>query len=916
MTYNSDNSDLEISGRERYSQNNPMGRRSVQNYDRSGDSSANTYQQQSQQPTPQRRTYDLSNEAEEEAGVVQPQPRRVDLSAEMDEEAPQQRTAAQPQRRERKPSAPVEKAPNIFHDKRWRIFVGIFLFALGGLMAIMLVSHVHNGFEDQSLAANNSVNGIVASGEPVSNAGGAVGAWLTNVIFTDALGLGSVALVVYFIYLGVYLLINKRIEFWSLTFKTLLVAISVSIILGFVTYTAPSTVQWGGIHGREATKYLLDIAGTLGPITVCILLTAALVCVYLNDIVRLAKQWRKINEYRRKVIQIDVFDSSKLHKKDSEKKKAVSKERTTPVAVAPTSAPEPASEASESHESESARDVAPVPKEQVRSMEDDGFNIDEQPQGGEETSQEDPGDVPMTVNSHKEEVETEEVAELGDISTEYDHRASLSRYRFPDITLLGEHPASNDIDMEELKRNKDRIVKTLGDYKITISSITATVGPTVTLYEIIPTEGTRISQITRLEDDISMSLAASGIRIIAPMPRKGTIGIEVPNAEPKTVWMRRMLESPKFKNSKMALPVALGATIEDEVFVADLAKMPHLLVAGATGQGKSVGLNVIITSLLYKKHPTELKLVLIDPKMVEFSFYEKLDKHYLAKMPGADDAIITSPEQALETLNSLCIEMDRRLALFKQGQAKNIEEYNARFTDRKLNPEDGHYYMPYIVVIIDEFYDLMMTGGKDIEAPVIRITQKARAAGIHMIIATQRPSTNVLTGVIKANCPARIAFKVMQMVDSRTIIDRPGANKLIGRGDMLYTTGGDPERLQCAFITTQEIEDIVDAVNNQVGIEPYYLPELLGNNDGDMGQGSLGGTIGKDPLFDEAARFIVSQSSASVSSLQRRYQIGYNRAGKIMDQMEAAGIVGAPSGSKPRSVLVDSVRLEMILENT
>jgi S-DNA-T family DNA segregation ATPase FtsK/SpoIIIE len=413
-----------------------------------------------------------------------------------------------------------------------------------------------------------------------------------------------------------------------------------------------------------------------------------------------------------------------------------------------------------------------------------------------------------------------------------------------------------------------------------------------------------------------MSLAASGIRIIAPMPRKGTIGIEVPNAEPKTVWMRRMLESPKFKNSKMALPVALGATIEDEVFVADLAKMPHLLVAGATGQGKSVGLNVIITSLLYKKHPTELKLVLIDPKMVEFSFYEKLDKHYLAKMPGADDAIITSPEQALETLNSLCIEMDRRLALFKQGQAKNIEEYNARFTDRKLNPEDGHYYMPYIVVIIDEFYDLMMTGGKDIEAPVIRITQKARAAGIHMIIATQRPSTNVLTGVIKANCPARIAFKVMQMVDSRTIIDRPGANKLIGRGDMLYTTGGDPERLQCAFITTQEIEDIVDAVNNQVGIEPYYLPELLGNNDGDMGQGSLGGTIGKDPLFDEAARFIVSQSSASVSSLQRRYQIGYNRAGKIMDQMEAAGIVGAPSGSKPRSVLVDSVRLEMILENT
>ena len=904
-----------------------MGRRQVGDSDLSDDSYSRGFHPSRRAHTENRDLSDDTMSSREEAE----QPRRVSLDLNNQAPKPETRqskaerqTPSQPRRApEKKPAEEKEpvKMPNIFADKRWRIFTGIFLFAIGGVMAIMLISHLRGGFEDQSLVENMSVNGVVESGEPVSNSGGALGAWIADVIFTKALGLGSIALVIYFLYLGVYLLLNRRIEFWSLTFKTLLASISISVILGFVTYSMPAYVQWGGIHGREVNKYLFDIAGPLGPISVSIVLFAALVCVYLNDLARLVKQWRKVNEFRRRHLPFDIFnrqvnndlytmddDDEPVAKKEKNKSKKTDEEVAAPE-------PEPVVAAAEDEQMPAA------PRQPVDL--DAGFDIDDKPAvpaapAAASQQEKKDGDVPLTVNGPKEEEESndEAIDENPGQSELYDHRASLSRYRFPDINLLGEHPSTSSIDMDELNRNKERIVKTLGDYKITISSITATVGPTVTLYEIIPTEGTRISQITRLEDDISMSLAASGIRIIAPLPGKGTIGIEVPNAEPKTVWMRRMLESPKFKNTKMALPVALGATIEDEVFVADLAKMPHLLVAGATGQGKSVGLNVIITSLLYKKHPTELKLVLIDPKMVEFSFYEKLDKHYLAKLQDADDAIITSPEQALETLNSLCVEMDRRLALFKQGQAKNIEEYNARFTERKLNPEDGHYYMPYIVVIIDEFYDLMMTGGKDIEAPVIRITQKARAAGIHMIIATQRPSTNVLTGVIKANCPARIAFKVMQMVDSRTIIDRPGANKLIGRGDMLYTTGGDPERLQCAFITTKEIEDIVDAVNNQVGIDPYYLPEPTTGGDGGGGVGSVGGTIGKDPLFEEAARYIVTQSTASTSSLQRRYQIGYNRAGKIMDQMEAAGIVGAASGSKPRSVLVDSVHLEMILENS
>ena len=496
----------------------------------------------------------------------------------------------------------------------------------------------------------------------------------------------------------------------------------------------------------------------------------------------------------------------------------------------------------------------------------------------------------------------------------FDPRAELSHYKFPSVEFL--RPSSNSgvsVDAQEMEENKQRITDTLNHYGIPISKIEATVGPTVTLYEIIPAEGVRIAKIKRLEDDIALSLAALGIRIIAPIPGKGTIGIEVPNKDPQVVSMRSIIESPTYTNSHMELPMAMGRTISNDVFMADLCKMPHLLVAGATGMGKSVGLNTIIASLLYKKHPSELKFVLIDPKMVEFSLYARLERHYLAKLPEEEDAIITDPLKVVATLNSLCVEMDNRYALLKDASMRNIKEYNDKFIHRHLNPEKGHRFLPYIVVIVDEFADLIMTAGKEVETPIARIAQKARAVGIHMILATQRPSTNVITGVIKANFPGRIAFRVFQMVDSRTIIDRPGANQLIGRGDMLFSNNGKLDRVQCAFIDTPEVSAICDSISEQVGFpSAYELPEYIAEG----GDGGKLATVGdRDPLFDECARLVVTTDTASTSSLQRRYSIGYNRAGKIMDQMEAAGIVGPSQGGKPRQVLVDSLTLERILEN-
>lgn len=509
----------------------------------------------------------------------------------------------------------------------------------------------------------------------------------------------------------------------------------------------------------------------------------------------------------------------------------------------------------------------------------------------------------------------EEETVRGDLNVPYNPRLDLELYKFPTLDLLKTYPDDGpSIDMEEQTANKNRIIQVLRSFGIEISSIKANVGPTVTLYEITPAEGVRISKIRNLEDDIALSLSALGIRIIAPIPGKGTIGIEVPNASPKIVPMSSVLASKKFQESTYELPIALGKTITNEVFMVDLAKAPHMLVAGATGQGKSVGLNAIVTSLLYKKHPSELKFVIIDPKKVEFAIYAPIEKHFLAKLPDADDAIITDVTKVVQTLNSLCVEMDTRYDLLKKAGCRNIKEYNAKFINRQLNPANGHKFMPYIVIIIDEFGDLIMTAGKEVELPICRIAQLARAVGIHAIIATQRPTTNIITGTIKANFPARVAFRVASMMDSRTILDRPGAQQLIGKGDMLYLQGNDPVRVQCAFVDTPEVERISEYISKQQGYPTAFeLPEYVDENAEPSGAADVDMNR-LDPMFEEAARLIIYHQQGSTSLIQRKLSLGYNRAGRIMDQLERAGIVGPANGSKARDVLcIDENDLQMRL---
>ena len=499
---------------------------------------------------------------------------------------------------------------------------------------------------------------------------------------------------------------------------------------------------------------------------------------------------------------------------------------------------------------------------------------------------------------------------------EYDPRLDLSDYRFPTIELLNEPKDKGIIiNEEELKENNDTIIKTLADYKIEISKIKATVGPTVTLYEIVPVAGTRIAKIKSLEDDIALSLAALGIRIIAPIPGKGTIGIEVPNKKPTMVYMRSMITAQKFQNAEMELPIAFGKTISNETFVADLTKMPHLLMAGATGQGKSVGINVVLTSLLYKKHPAEVKFVLVDPKKVELSIFETIERHFLAKLPDSEEAIITDNKKVVNTLNSLCIEMDNRYELLKNAQVRNIKEYNAKFKARQLNPNEGHRFLPYIVLVVDEFADLIMTAGKEVELPIARLAQLARAIGIHLIIATQRPSTNVITGIIKANFPTRVAFKVSSKIDSKIILDGSGAEQLIGRGDMLYSQGNEPVRIQCAFVDTPEIKHITDFIGAQRAYpDAYLLPKYVGAEGESMDLDF--DPSERDPMFREAAEVVVNAQQGSASLLQRKLKLGYNRAGRLIDQLEHAGVVGPFEGSKARQVLVqDIVSLDKLLLN-
>jgi S-DNA-T family DNA segregation ATPase FtsK/SpoIIIE len=503
----------------------------------------------------------------------------------------------------------------------------------------------------------------------------------------------------------------------------------------------------------------------------------------------------------------------------------------------------------------------------------------------------------------------------GEDMGEYDPTLDLSHYKKPPLDLLEAYGKGEvSVDKEELEMNKNKIVSTLKNYNIEIDRIKATIGPTVTLYEIVPAPGVRISKIKNLEDDIALSLSALGIRIIAPIPGKGTIGIEVPNQNPDTVSMKAVLSSEKFQHSKMELPIALGKTISNETYVTDLTKMPHLLMAGATGQGKSVGLNCILASILYKKHPAQVKFVLVDPKKVELTLFNKIERHFLAKLPDTEEAIITDTQKVVNTVNSLCLEMDNRYELLKNAQCRNLKEYNAKFIARRLNPKEGHKFLPYIVLVIDEFADLIMTAGKEIETPIARLAQLARAIGIHLIVATQRPSVNIITGTIKANFPARIAFRVTSKIDSRTILDAGGADQLIGRGDMLLSTGNDMVRLQCAFIDTPEVEKVTDYIGSQQAYPmTFELPEFIPEGGGEGGDIDLGD---RDSLFEEAARIVVQHQQGSASLLQRRLKLGYNRAGRIVDQLEAAGIIGPHEGSKARQVLItDEMSLEQKLQN-
>lgn len=789
-------------------------------------------------------------------------------------------------------------------DHRTHVFLGGLLLCLSVFILIAFASFYTNGGIDQSEVKNVAVNALGSDAAPVKNAAGGWGAALANALFANALGLGSLVIFVYLWLLAFSLFGIRKCHFWSLTFKTLLVAITVSVVAGLVTYSVSSEFSWGGVHGRYLNKFLIDHATVLGAVIVSALLILAVVCVYLNDII---SAWRKGKAAMARMKARQELLRSRSRTLDS-------------FAEDPEEAAEGSREQEEGQGDEMARTTTPGGMS-ANSL-DESFMIDEPDDYAtsptrktEKTSA--PAAEDFIVATPEIEFATSTTSQPAPVEKGlFDHRAELSRYRMPSIELLTESTGQREVNIEELEHNKERIIRTLREYKIEIVRIEATVGPTVTLYEIVPAEGIRIAQIKRLEEDIAMKLAATGIRIIAPIPGKSTIGIEVPNGKPQVVSMRSVITSRQFQECDAELPMAIGVTISNDVFIVDLAKIPHMLVAGTTGTGKSVGLNAIIASLLYKKHPSELKFVMIDPKMVEFSHYKRLERHYIAMLSTEYEnetdpqPIITDMSKAVATLNSLVVEMENRYKLLQSAGVVKITDYNAMFSRRELNPNDGHFYMPYIVVVIDEFADLIMQV-KEVEQPIQRLVQKARAVGIHLIIATQRPSAQVLTGGIKTNCPGRMAFKVAGRMDSMIILDQPGANRLIGRGDMLFKENDKMERMQCPFISTPEVKAITESINDQAGFaEPYLLPEVPMAE----GEAPVAGPSGeRDPKFDEVARFVVGRQMGSTSSIQRQFNLGYNRAGRLMDQLEAAGIVGPVNGSKPRTILVDLMTLDQIL---
>ena len=791
---------------------------------------------------------------------------------------------------------------NLFakENRRLNLTVGSILILFSIYLILSFLSYLFTWKVDQSFVMDQSFFEFIFNADEtdLGNHLGKLGAWMSHQFIFKWFGLASFLFPIVFILLGIYLLF--RVELISLkkvVGRSLIGIVTISLVLGFFTYN--QSFPYGGLFGFQFNEWLKMSVGTFGAFLFLTALVFITVVQMFNPNFRVL--FNRYNPFNKndevenedeKLLSPDIIAVNTIKDADI-KKDAVSETIEFDE--------EDESEASlQNEEEEKKADKADdfeinIPEEEIVIKNEPAIDIEV-----EAIKKDD-------ILSNKDV--NDKLKEFG----EYDPKLDLSSYKLPTLDLLEDYGGRQlSINKEELENNKNRIVEALGHYKIEISKIKATVGPTVTLYEIVPAPGVRISKIKNLSDDIALSLAANGIRIIAPIPGRGTIGIEVPNSNPDMVSMRTMIASEKFQNSDMELPIVIGKTIANETFVFDLAKAPHLLCAGATGQGKSVGLNAILVSILYKKHPAQVKFVMVDPKKVELTLYNKIERHFLAKLPDCDEPIITDTSIVVNTMNSLCIEMDQRYELLKDAHVRNIKEYNKKFIERRLNPENGHRYLPYIVVVIDEFADLIMTAGKEIEHPIARLAQLARAIGIHLIVATQRPSVNVITGMIKANFPVRIAFRVSSGVDSKTILDSTGAEQLIGRGDMLISFGNDLTRLQCAFVDTPEVERICDYIGNQRAYpEALLLPEYVGDNDDSGVDMNL---EDRDALFEDAARILVTHQQGSASLLQRKLKIGYNRAGRIIDQMEAAGIIGPFKGSKAREVLVsDLASLELFL---
>ncbi|MCM1292671.1 MAG: DNA translocase FtsK [Bacteroides sp.] len=867
----------------------------------------------------------------------------------------------------------IKATVRFFRDGRLRIFFGIFMILLSGYMLIASISYLSTYSADQSIVVNSTASQISASHDGVDNSAGWVGAFLSHLLMYKWLGLGGFIVIFYIGALGISLVRLHRFKFWQLTFKSLVAAIAVSIIAGFLTHSITTPTLWGGEHGYWVNEVLISSASVWGALAVSILMAAALVLIFIGPIRTALRHLRRLIANRRASIAERYRSSMAAARSamDDDKTSATHGKRSvaepedeeihpieqTEIDQTQHPATDTRAELSEivttsgrGFHDDSAKPISVTVSDSnnhtstQKSINDRYANRFESHQPDHEaqtsaTTSDHNGDnnesadtkesgttqaamtledIPTSISTAAPIVESTVNSAVptndpDDLSDYYDPTADLSNYRFPELDLLEQRENHFALSEQEQEENNQTIVSTLGAYGIKIESISATVGPTITLYEIVPQKGTRVSSIKRLGDDMALSLSAIGIRIIAPIPGKGTIGMEVPNKKPQIVSIRSILSSQAYHESTAELPIALGTTIDNKVYVADLAKVPHLLVAGATGMGKSVGLNTIIASLLYKKHPAELKFVLVDPKRVELSLYKCLEKHFLAKLPDEEEPIIIEPGKVIATLNSLCIEMENRYDLLSKAGTRSIKEYNQKFIQRKLLPTEGHRFMPYIVVVIDEFADLILTAGKDIETPISRIAAKARAIGIHLILATQRPSVNVITGVIKANFPGRMAFRVTQMNDSRTIIDRPGAEQLIGRGDMLISRDGVIDRVQCAFIDTDEVDAMCKFIARQQSYPmAYELPEEPAASSDGAGRGMLSD---RDEMFADAGRAVIEAGMGSASLLQRKFNIGYPRAGKLIDQLEACGVVGPQVGAgKPRQILMDMYSFERMLE--